>query len=174
MNILENAKEELQSLFPILEQEELSPSKPAEETSVEENAPERKPGVVTSVYGVHGSHLDVLCDSSQVLEIAEILNRNNFFLESISGADWPKDEQLEVIYDYTCFQAQASRVAVRTRIPRSNPILPSISNLISGADWHERETYDFYGVNFDGHPNLIRILLPEDADFFPLLKDYMP
>ena len=66
------------------------------------------------------------------------------------------------------------RVAVRTFLPRAEPVVPTISGVFPAADWHERETFDFYGVHFQGHPNLIRILLPEDADFHPLLKDFMP
>jgi NADH-quinone oxidoreductase subunit C len=66
------------------------------------------------------------------------------------------------------------RVMVRVLVPRSKPVVPTISGVFPAADWHERETYDFYGIHFQDHPNLTRILLPEDADFHPLLKDYMP
>jgi NADH-quinone oxidoreductase subunit C len=175
MNILETAQQELESLFPAEEPvEQVAPEDPPQETEEEEAVIERKPGVLVTDYAVHGSHLDVLCGPEQVVAVAKLLDKNTFFLESISGADWLKKEQLEVIYDFSCFEKTAFRITVRTYIPRSNPVVPSISSYISGADWHERETFDFYGIIFDGHPNLTRILLPEDADFFPLLKDYMP
>jgi NADH-quinone oxidoreductase subunit C len=80
---------------------------------------------------------------------------------------------MEVVYDF--FHPTASaRVAVRTRIPRAEPELPTISSIFPGANWHERETHDFFGIRFAGHPNLAPFLLPEDATFHPLRKDYQP
>lgn len=122
----------------------------------------------------HGHHLEVLCPPHQVVALAEVMNREGYFLESISGVDWPDQGQLEVVYDYNRLGGEHCRVMVRTRIARDTPQLPTISGVFPAADWHERETFDFYGVIFQDHPNLIRILLPEDADFFPLRKDYLP
>ena len=122
----------------------------------------------------HGSHLDVLCRPDQVVETARVLDREGYFLESISGADWPDQGRFEVIYDYSRLGGEHCRVTVRTFADRGEPVLPTISGVFPAADWHERETFDFYGIHFQGHPNLIRILLPEDADFYPLRKDYMP
>jgi len=50
--------------------------------------------------------------------------------------------------------------------------VPTISAVFPGANWHERETHDFFGIRFAGHPNLIPLLLPEDADYHPLRKDF--
>ena len=122
----------------------------------------------------HGHHLEILCLPDQVVAVAETMNGQGFFLESISGVDWPEAQQLEVVYDYNRLGGEHCRIMVRTRISRDNPELPTISGVFPAADWHERETFDFYGVIFAGHSNLIRILLPEDADFFPLRKDYLP
>ncbi|WP_232362593.1 NADH-quinone oxidoreductase subunit C [Desulfogranum mediterraneum] len=130
--------------------------------------------MATTEYSRQGYHLEVLCEPGQLVAVAEILDRQRFFIESIAGVDWPKQEQLEVVYDFTTYEAEPCRVAVRTVVPRTAPLVPTISGVFSGADWHERETFDFYGIIFDGHPDLSRILLPEDADFHPLLKDYMP
>ncbi len=78
---------------------------------------------------------------------------------------------MEVVYDY--FHPLANcRVVVRTRIPRGNPELPTISVVFPGANWHERETHDFFGIRFLGHPDLSPFLLPEDADYHPLRKDF--
>jgi NADH-quinone oxidoreductase subunit C len=80
---------------------------------------------------------------------------------------------MEVVYDY--FHPESPlRVVVRTRIPRAEPELPTIAGVFAGANWHERETHDFFGIRFTGHPNLKPFLLPEDATFHPLLKDYKP
>ena len=102
---------------------------------------------------------------------AEILNRENFFIEAITGVDWIDDQQLEVVYDFNHFD-ELCRVVIRSRLDRSNPEIPTISHIYQGANWHERETHDFFGITFTGHPNLEPLLLPEDADFHPLLKDF--
>jgi NADH-quinone oxidoreductase subunit C len=80
-----------------------------------------------------------------------------------------REPEMEVVYDYNLTSAPC-RVVVRTRVVRANPELPSISQLYPGANWHERETHDFFGIRFIGHPYLKPLLLPEDADFHPLLK----
>jgi len=80
-------------------------------------------------------------------------------------------EELEVVYDYTHF-GHLFRVMVRCRIPRETPELPSIHQIFPGADWHEKETHDFFGIVFTGNPDLSPFLLPEDADYHPLLKDF--
>jgi len=51
------------------------------------------------------------------------------------------------------------------------PEVPSISSIFSGAEWHEREAFDFYGIRFTGHPDLVPLLLPEDVDYHPLMKE---
>lgn len=82
-------------------------------------------------------------------------------------------DDLEVVYDFNHYDALC-RVVVRTRVPRDNPEVPTISSVYPGANWHERETHDFFGIKFVGHPYLVPLLLPEDADFHPLLKDFKP
>ncbi len=145
---------------------------PAEKEPVEEGP--RQNGVAIGDYDRHGVHLDVLCDPQQVVAAAEILDQAGFFIEAITGVDWLKEDQMEVIYDYSLNDGRQCRVVVRTRVPRAEPELPSIANVYPGANWHEREAYDFFGIRFQGHPDLTRILLPEDADFYPLLKDFTP
>ena len=125
-------------------------------------------------YAARGVHLDVQCSPQQIVETAKMLDEAGFFLEAISGVDWIKEEQLEVVYDYNRTDGQFCRIAVRVRIPRSEPSVPTISDIHPGANWHERETHEFFGIKFEGHPYLVPLLLPEDADFHPLLKDFTP
>lgn len=85
-------------------------------------------------------------------------------------APLPEDE-IEVVYDFNRFESR-HRVVLRVRTPRSHPQVPTILDIYPIAHWHEREAHDFFGVVFTGHSYLVPLLLPEDADFHPLLKDY--
>lgn len=91
---------------------------------------------------------------------------------SAEQAELPEDV-LEAVYDFNHYEGLC-RVTIRTRVPRSKPEVPSISRIYPGANWHERETHDFFGIIFVGHPYLVPLLLPEDADYHPLLKDFRP
>jgi len=64
------------------------------------------------------------------------------------------------------------RIRVRVQIPENDATLPSLFDLHPGTEAHERETYDMFGISFDGHPDMTRILMPEDWDGHPLRKDY--
>jgi len=169
MGLVERTQAALAGLFP----ESAVPAAPPAGEGGQE-APPRETGVLVLDQGKCGSHLDVLCRPDQVVELARALDREGYFLEAISGVDWPDRGQCEVIYDYNRLGGEHCRVMVRTFVDRNQPAVPTISGIFPAADWHERETFDFYGIHFQGHPNLIRILLPEDADFHPLRKDYMP
>ncbi|NRB06499.1 MAG: NAD(P)H-quinone oxidoreductase subunit J [Richelia sp.] len=64
-------------------------------------------------------------------------------------------------------------VRIKVFLPRENPVVPSVYWIWKGADWQERESYDMYGIMYEGHPNLKRILMPEDWVGWPLRKDYI-
>ena len=83
----------------------------------------------------------------------------------------PQEDELEVVYDFNLFSAR-HRVCLRVRTPRSNPEIPTVAEIYPIAHWHEREIHEFFGIVFIGHPYLIPLLLPEDAEYHPLLKDY--
>jgi len=137
-----------------------------------EAAPPRTYGLLETDYRTRGANLDVFCAPEQVAEVAKILDGAGFFLETVSGVDWIKEDQMEVIYDYSIVANVPCRVVARTRVPRPEPVVPTISDIFPGANWHERETHEFFGIRFEGHPNLVPLLLPEDADFHPLRKDF--
>jgi NADH-quinone oxidoreductase subunit C len=123
-------------------------------------------------YTTRGCHYEAAAAPDSVVKVAEELDRDGFALDTITGVDWKEQDQMEIIYDYF-HPAKNLRVAVKTRIPRSNPEILTISNVFQGANWHERETHDFFGIRFIGHPNLTPFLLPEDADYHPLRKDFV-
>ena len=80
-------------------------------------------------------------------------------------------ERFEVVATFLSFERR-DRVRVRTQVPDGDPTLPSLFSLFPGADTPEREVYDMFGIVFDGHPDLSRILMPEDWEGHPLRKDF--
>ncbi len=122
-------------------------------------------------HALRGLDVEATISPDQVVSAATLLDQEGFSLDTITGVDWLAQGQMEVVYDY--FRAaKPMRVAVRTRIPRDNPELPTISQVFPGANWHERETHDFFGIRFLGHPDPTPFLLPEDATYHPLRKDF--
>ncbi len=92
------------------------------------------------------------------------------YLRCLSGVDW-QEEGLEVVYHLWSFTKKHS-LQVKTRVTYADPNVPSIATIFPAADWHEREARDMFGINFEGHWNLLPLLLPEDmTDHFPLRKD---
>lgn len=89
----------------------------------------------------------------------------------MGGADYlPRVPRYETIYNLLSLE-HATRFTLKVRIGDENPRVPSVVSVWPTANWHERETYDFYGIEFTGHPDLTRILLPEDWQGWPLRKD---
>ena len=122
-------------------------------------------------YAAKGYHAEATVAPDQVVFAAEQLDKEGLSLDTITGVDWMAEGQMEVVYDYF-HPAKALRVVVRIRIPRDNPEIATIQKVFPGANWHERETHDFFGIRFLGHPNLTPFLLPEDATYHPLRKDF--
>jgi NADH-quinone oxidoreductase subunit C len=93
------------------------------------------------------------------------------FLSSLTATDWPDaDPRFWVVYELRSMRHH-HRVRVKAGLPADDPRAPSVSDAFPTANWHEREVFDFYGIVFEGHPNLARILLPDGWDGFPLRKD---
>ncbi len=122
-------------------------------------------------YMLKGYHLDATVAPDQIVWAAQQLDREGFSLDTITGVDWMAQTQMEVVYDYF-HPLRPLRAVIRCRIPRDNAELPTISSVFPGANWHEREAHDFFGIRFLGHPNLLPFLLPEDATYHPLRKDF--
>jgi NADH-quinone oxidoreductase subunit C len=88
------------------------------------------------------------------------------------AVDYPaRPERFEVVYQLAQLQGPG-RVFVHVAVPAEAPLLPSISDLVPGANWPEREAYDLFGLRFEGHPGLRRLLMPDDWEGHPLRKDY--
>ena len=97
------------------------------------------------------------------------------YLTDLAGIDYLNypgaADRYAVVYALTNTRT-AERVFVKTHANDPDPVLPSAVPLWKGADWMEREVFDMYGVVFDGHPDLRRILMPEEFTAYPLRKDY--
>jgi len=91
------------------------------------------------------------------------------FLSAVAGVDLGGELQaVYLLYSY----AHHHSFALKVNAPRENPTIPTVSGIWPAANWHERETFDLMGIRFSGHPDLRRILLPEDWLGHPLRKDY--
>lgn len=95
------------------------------------------------------------------------------FLTDLTAVHYPerKDEELNIVYHLHNLVDNV-RIRFKIYVPVSQPDVFTATQLFSGANWMERETYDFFGVNFVGHPNLIRILNVDEMDYFPMRKEY--
>jgi NADH-quinone oxidoreductase subunit C len=112
----------------------------------------------------------------RLLEALTLLKNNGFdFLSDIAGIDYlhypNATDRYGVVYCLVKTESN-ERVYVKVLVNDPDPTVPSAYYLWKGADWMEREVYDMYGVVFEGHPDLRRILMPEGFASFPLRKDY--
>ena len=94
------------------------------------------------------------------------------FLSSVHGCDYlPEEPRLGVHYQLLSME-RAERLGVKTRVTVEEPRVQSVTDIFPTADFHEREVYDFFGVEFEGHPDLRRILMPEDYVGHPQRRDF--
>jgi len=120
--------------------------------------------------------LTIVVTREVIHEVIRFLKENETlgftFLTTLCGIHYPDQElQLGVIYHLHHF-SDNTRIRVKTFLPLENPVIATVTDLFSAANWMERETYDFYGIIFKGHPNLKRILNVEYLDYFPMRKEY--
>ena len=121
---------------------------------------------------------DMLCITVQRESIGEILlflrddkELQYNFLTTLCGMHYPEKDQLGVVYHLHSFRNN-HRIRLKTAIPISDPTITTATTIWPTANWMERETYDFFGIQFIGHPNLTRILNVDDMVDFPLRKEF--
>jgi NADH-quinone oxidoreductase subunit C len=93
------------------------------------------------------------------------------FLTTLCGMHYPENEQLGVVYHLQSF-VNNHRIRIKTFTELNDPKIPTITTIWPAANWMERETYDFFGIQFEGHPNLKRILNMDEMTDFPLRKEF--
>jgi NADH-quinone oxidoreductase subunit C len=90
----------------------------------------------------------------------------------ICGVDWPDDNEIEIVAHLYSVRRQ-HKINMKIRVPREDGRVPTLSGVWRGANWHERETAELYGVIFEGHPHLVKLLLPEAFEGYPMRKDFL-
>jgi NADH-quinone oxidoreductase subunit C len=127
--------------------------------------------VVGTTFFREKSMLDVA--PARVREALEHLRGQGFsFMASVHGVDYyPEEPRLGVHYELLDMH-KVDRITVRVRVPLDDPIVPSVTPQWATANFQEREVYDMFGVLFEGHPDLRRILMPEDYEGYPQRRDF--
>ena len=92
------------------------------------------------------------------------------YLSSVTAADYL--QFLETVYHFYSMEKKTGPVVLRVRVKRENPVIPSLVPLYRSAEYQEREAFDLYGINYEGHPDLRRVFMWEGFEGFPLRKDY--
>jgi NADH-quinone oxidoreductase subunit C len=104
--------------------------------------------------------------------LAKLKQRGYGFLASLHGLDYyPHEPRLGVIYELLDMDS-VDRITIKARVSTDDPHIATVTDLWPGADFPEREVYDMFGVIFDGHPDLRRILMPEDYEGHPQRRDF--
>jgi NADH-quinone oxidoreductase subunit C len=116
---------------------------------------------------------ELLRDEQQVTQCLDVTAVDHLADEIRYVAPGVEPERFEVVASYLS-HPRNRRIRVICEVPESEPTVPSIAEVYPGVNFAERETYDMYGITFDGHPDLTRILMPDDWVGFPLRKDDAP
>ncbi len=137
-----------------------------------------------SIYDISHGQPVVYVDRAVFADVATFLRDTQAFsmLIDVTAVDHLLDgvrytpagisaERFEVVANYLS-HTRNRRIRVICEVPADDPTVPSVTPVFAGANFAEREVYDMFGISFDGHPELIRILMPDDWDGHPLRKDY--
>ncbi len=139
-----------------------------------ENLKTKNAAWVESVVESHGE-VTVFVPRESILDICRFLTAEHGFdmLADLCGVDRGPEEEPRFEVNYHLFSTiHYSRLRLKVLLSDDDPHVPTLTRLWKTANWHERETYDLFGIIFDGHPDLRRILLPSDFDGHALRKDY--
>lgn len=118
--------------------------------------------------------LTLIVPPEHIVAVCEILKSKQGYvrLSTVTGVDWyPAEPRFEVVYHLHSLSRNV-RLRVKCKLPSANPEIDSVTGVWRSANWYERETFDLFGVRFRNHPDLTRIMMPNDWDGYPLRKDY--
>lgn len=145
-------------------------------TEIAEKLKEHFPEEVVEVIEFR-DQVSVIVKRGRILEICRYLHDEPTLsfdhLQDLCGADYhgKKEPRFEVVYNLYSIKYR-HKIRIRAQVPENDPSIKSVTPIWAGANWHERECYDMFGIVFKGHPDLRRILMPEDWEGHPLRKDY--
>ena len=129
------------------------------------------PGVALTVEGatliVPPEHLAAVC---RCLKQTERFSLD--YVSNVTAVDYPPD-RIEVLYHLYSIAQKHGPVALKVKLPRAHPVVVSVTPIWRGAEFQEREVYDLFGVTFEGHPDLRRILMWDGFEGHPMRKDYV-
>jgi NADH-quinone oxidoreductase subunit C len=134
---------------------------------------ESQDGSVLDTEFQRGDRAVIVIDPGQVWGVLSHLQGKGYtFLASLHGVDYyPEEPRLGVLYELLDMQ-RVERISVKARVSTEDPRIRSVVELFPTANHQEREVYDMFGVVFEGHPDLRRILMPEDYEGFPQRRDF--
>ena len=95
------------------------------------------------------------------------------YLANLTAVDYPPD-RIDVVYHIYSMENKHGPITLKVKLPRQQPVIASVTPIWRGAEFQEREVYDLYGVTFEGHPDLRRILMWDGFAGHPMRKDYVP
>jgi NADH-quinone oxidoreductase subunit C len=124
-----------------------------------------------------GGQVSVILKKGKILQISRYLHDDPElsldYLRDVCGVDYlgKKEKRFEVVYHLYSMKHR-HMLRLKAEVAEDDTTIDSVTAVWAGANWHEREAFDMYGIIFNGHPDLRRVLLPEDWEGYPLRKDY--
>lgn len=115
-----------------------------------------------------GSAFSAQVPMPQLRDALSACNEQGFYLESLTALDF--EDTAELVYHLNCYEPK-SRIVLHV-LCGQDQVPPTVSDIFAAAAWYEREVREFFGIQFDGHPDPRTLLLPEDADYHPLKKTF--
>jgi NADH-quinone oxidoreductase subunit C len=123
---------------------------------------------------IYQSEVTITVDKTVLFEVLKALKEQHgftYFVDCFATDHYTDQDRFEVNYNLYNIEGR-TRIRVKTFVQEDDPTVDSVVSLWPAADWNERETWDMHGIKFIGHPDLRRMFMPEDFEFFPLRKEF--
>jgi NADH-quinone oxidoreductase subunit C len=133
---------------------------------------DRDSGFITGG-AVHAGQLSLTIDPARIVEVCRFLkHEHRYRVSGITGVDWwPMEPRFEVVYLLHSIERN-ERLRLKCRLGGDSAAIDSVTEVWSGANWYEREVFDLFGISFRNHPNLKRIMMPDEWEGHPLQKNF--